>query len=101
MKEYCIYVKQGNARPYIVSSYKNLDSAKLALYNMIAFEEKYQRPYYVDNDFFENRYNHIARLRYFCIYEREVSEWTKSSENDRYKNKENKIVYFFNYKNRN
>ena len=48
MKEYCIYVRQGNASPYIVSSYKNLDSAKLALYNMIAFEEKYQRPYYVD-----------------------------------------------------
>lgn len=24
MKEYCIYVRQGNASPYIVSSYKNL-----------------------------------------------------------------------------
>lgn len=40
-----------------------------------------QRPYFVDNDFFKNTHNaNSTRLRYFCIKEREVTEWEKYSE---------------------
>lgn len=97
MKEYSIYVRQGNASPYIVSSYKNLDGAKMALYNMIALEEKYQRPYYVDNDFFNNKYVQAVKLRYFCIREREVTEWVKCCEGKKKKSGKNNILYFLNY----
>lgn len=41
----------------------------------------------------------VGKLRYFCIKEREVSEWEKYSEekeNDR--KKDNKIIFINNYK---
>lgn len=40
MKEYAIYIRQGEGMPYIVSTYNNLFDVKEALYNMISLEEK-------------------------------------------------------------
>ena len=47
---------------------------------MISFEEERQRPYFVDNDFFNNKYNISTKLRYFCIRVRDVTDWEKYSE---------------------
>lgn len=33
MKEYAIYIRQGEGKPYIVSTYNNLFDVKEALYN--------------------------------------------------------------------
>ena len=64
-KEYSIYIRNGQGTPYILDIYNNLDSAKLKLYDMIQLEETRERPYYVDNDFFDNKYNIAVRLKYF------------------------------------
>ncbi len=98
MKEYSIYIRQGTGKPYTIGTYKTIYDAKVALGNMVRAEEERQRPYYVDNDFWDNQYFLIANLRYFCIRVREVSEWEKYCDNNISKKKQDdNIVYFSNY----
>lgn len=35
----------------------------------------------------------VGKLKYFCIKEREVSEWTNYSEEKSKKEKNNKVIY--------
>lgn len=75
MKEYGIYIRQGSGTPYVIHMYSNIDSAKIK-----SSEEERQRPYFVDNNFYINKYNISTKLKYFCIKEREVWEWKNYSE---------------------
>lgn len=92
MKEYSIYIRKGSGTPYMIHFFNNIDSAKIKLYEMIQLEEERQRPYFVDNDFFDNKYNMSTKLKYYCLKVREVSEWNNFSEEER--KKDNKIIYF-------
>lgn len=98
MKEYGIYIRQGNWEPYMIHIFNNIESAKGKLFEMIILEEERGRPYFVDNDFFDNQFHIASKLKYYCIKEREVSEWTKFSETNLTREKNNKIIYFQNYK---
>lgn len=97
MEEYCIYVRQGEGTPYLLKSYLNIIEAKKALYEIIHFEEERGRPYYVDNDFFENKYNQAMTLKYLCIKVREVTEWANYSEEKSLQKNNNKIIYIKNF----
>ena len=92
MKEYCIYIRHGDGMPYRLKYYDTLIEAKRVLYEMVQHEEERQKPYYVDNDFFSNNYNLAIKLKYFRLEEREVSEWSKYTE-DRLKNKNSNIIF--------
>lgn len=81
----------------MIHIFNNIDSAKIKLFEMIELENERERPYFVDNDFFNNKYNISTKLKYFCIKEREVSEWEKYSEEKEILN-ESKIIYFNNFK---
>ena len=83
MKEYGIYIRQGEGKPYILQTFNDIDLAKIKLYEMLCFEEQRQRSYFVDNDFFHNKYNIATKLKYYCIQEREVTEWKKYSEKNK------------------
>ncbi len=98
MKQYGLYIRQGSGTPYMIHFFNDIDSAKIKLYEMIQLEEERQRPYFVDNDFFNNKYNISTRLKYYCLKIREVSEWENYSEEKVQNNNENKILYFCNYK---
>lgn len=98
MKEYCIYIKCKNGEPYILSFYSNILNAKQKLFEMIQIEEDRGRPYFVDNDFFKNKYILSSNLKYYCIKEREVSDFKKYSEEATTKEENNKIIYFQNFK---
>lgn len=98
MKEYGIYIRQGRGRPYMIHIYDNINSAKLKLYEIIQLEEERQRFYYVDNDFYNNKYANVNNLKYLCIKERDVSDWKNYSEDKIQKNENNKILYFNNYR---
>lgn len=93
MKEYGIYIRQGSASPYMIHFFYNIDCAKVKLYEMIGLEEERQRPYFVDNDFFCNKYENSAKLKYYSIKTREVSEWEKYSEEKNDKENTNKIIF--------
>ena len=86
MKEYTIYARQGNAKPYTIGTYKTIASAKLKLYDIISLEIERKRPFFVDNDFFENKYTLGSELFYISILERDVKEWKRFSELDTTKN---------------
>ncbi len=79
MFEYSILIKNGNCQPYILQTYNNIESAKAALYNIVTLEEDRGRFFYVDNDFFYNKYP-LGNGKYICIKEREVSNWENYSE---------------------
>ena len=97
MKEFAIYIRQGSGTPYMIHFYNNINSAKQKLYEMIQLEEERDRPYFVDNDFFDNKHNISAKLKYYCIKVREVEEWENYSEEKYLAQEKNKIIYFNNY----
>ena len=96
MKEYTIYARQGNAKPYTIGTYKTITSAKLKLYDIISLEIERKRPFFVDNDFFENKYALGSDLFYISILERDVKEWKQFSELKTSEN--NKLLYLCNFK---
>lgn len=79
----------------MINIYNNIDSAKLMLYQMIQLEEERKRPYYVDNDFYKNKYGLVTNLKYMRIKVREVSDWETYSEVEK---ENNNILYMKNYK---
>lgn len=99
MKEYGIYIRCNGGVPYMIHFYDNIFSAKQKLFDMIQLEEEHGRPYFVDNDFFNNKYNCNLDLKYYCIKERDVSEFTVYSEEKEKSREEDKIIYFQNYRN--
>ena len=70
MKEYTIYHRHSTAKPYTMNTYKDIISAKADLYDIVSLEEERGRPYFVDNDFFNNKYAFCNDLYYLCILER-------------------------------
>lgn len=98
MKEYCIYCIWNGGTPFISNTCKTLESAKAKLFDMVSLEEDRGRPYFVDNDFFNNKYSYAGKLKYFCIKERTVSEWEKYSEEKTNIENRNKVIYINNFK---
>ena len=92
MKEYGIYIKNGNGTPYMIDFYKNIDSAKFAVFDIVSLEEERGRQYFVDNDFFYNKYKFAGNLKFICIKERDVSNWSNYSEYA----KDNKNIFYLN-----
>lgn len=98
MKEYGIYIQNGSGRPYMVNPYDNIESAKIALQNMLAYHNKIKQPYFVDNDFFENKNPLFSHSKYYCIKYREVTEWVVySQKEDRKEDDHSNILFFSNY----
>lgn len=90
-KEYSILCIYNGGKPFRIHIFDNLTSAKIQLYEMIQLEEERNRIYYVDNDFFNNKYPiGLQGSKYFCIQEREVSKWNKYKIAKKNKNKTNK-----------
>lgn len=98
MIEYTIFCRHGNGKPFSIGSYKSIDSAKSQLNNMLSLEIERGRPFYVDNDFFENKYDRGSNLYYLSILEREVSEWKQYTESCNISTEKNKIIYFYSFK---
>lgn len=102
MKEYTIYSLNHNAIRGLNSySFDNVESAKLKLYEMLEIKDRYNSPYYVDNDFFENKYpnsNTHKWFTYFCIREREITPWKKySSTQEKLNNNTNEKSNIINF----
>lgn len=92
MKEYSILCIYNGGRPFYLQNYHSFEDAKVSLYNILDIEIERNRPYYVDNDFFKNVYPaNLQRMKYFCIKERDVTEWVSVVKND---TRKNNIIYF-------
>ena len=100
LKEYSIYQRHGTGTPFMIHFFNNIMDAKLKLYDIIRIEEESNRPYYIDNDFFDNKYNFISDLYYLKILVRDVTDWEKYSEEESKESKKNhnKIIFMQDYK---
>lgn len=63
-------------------------------FTIYQLEEKRRRPYYVDNDFFDNKHAFCNDLYYLRILYRDVGEWKEYSECEFEKENNNKIIFF-------
>ena len=91
-KEYTIYCVYNGGKPFNLLTFKSFNDALIHLYNIIDLEKERNRAYYVDNDFFNNIFPpNLQNLKYFCIKERDVSDWIKYKS---ISNKKNNIIYF-------
>ena len=95
-KEFCIYVRNGRGKPYMLSSYPTFREASNALNNIIDYEQERGRIFYVDNDFYDNKYPPNLSGKYFCILQRSITEWKKYESfcSSTSKDKNEKIVMF-------
>lgn len=92
IKEYTILCIYNSGCPFYLQTFYSLEDAKYKLFDMISLENERNRAYYVDNDFFENVYPaNLQRLKYFCIKERDVTEWVSVVKNN---TRKNNIIYF-------
>ena len=66
-KEFCIYIRNGRGTPYNISPYYNFQDTLIALNNMVSLELERGRFFYVDNDFYDNKYPPNMYGKYFCI----------------------------------
>ena len=79
MREYCIYCPNiSSGKTFILETFDNIDVAKISLYNIVSLEEERGRTYYVDNDFFNNKYATTIIGKYLKLLSREVTEWKKN-----------------------
>ena len=91
MIEYGIEVIHGTGMPYMVNSYNNISDCIIALENMLSLYDNKRKFYYVDNDFFNNKYPYTLNGDYYCIKQRNISKWLKYEMNTIRKNN---ILYF-------
>ena len=96
-KEYSILCIYNRGKPFILDTFDNIEVAKLKLYDMIQLEEERKRVYFVDNDFFENKYNVAINLQYFCLKVRDVTEFKPYSEEEEKNNKNDNNIIFCNF----
>lgn len=81
MKEYCILQQIGEGKMWRSLPYPTFDECEQSLYFMLErFKGRVRKNYYVDNDFFNNHTDVSAHF-YYCIEEREVSNWKKYYRN--------------------
>lgn len=57
MKEYTILCIYNGGKPFFLSTFYNLEDAKIKLYDMVNLETERNRAYYVENDFFQKRFS--------------------------------------------
>lgn len=92
MKEYCIYNIWNGGTPFTSLTFKTFQEAYESLKLLIDTEEKRNRIYFVDNDFWNNKYPYaIKGCKIFSIRFREVTEWERVQQKQN-----NKIIYFEN-----
>lgn len=74
--EYDIYIKNGEGIPYIngkiFTSYKDVCNY---LEEIAKRHIRYNRVFYIDDDFFDNKYKKDIKGTYYKILKRPVSDW--------------------------
>lgn len=99
MKEYGIYRRNSGGKPFMIDIYKDNNSAKIRINELVAYWEDKGYQYYIDNDYYENKYPLMLNNCFYCsIKVREVSEWLNYSEDKEDVKNNSKIIFFNNFK---
>ena len=90
-------MRHGDGKPYTMGAYRTIEGVKNKLNDIISLEIERKRPFFVDNDFFENKYSFGgSKLFYLCVLEREVKDWHVYSDVSD-SNKANNLTFLCNF----
>ena len=82
--EYALYVRVGNALPYISNTYNSFDDVCRQIKEIEKRHNHYRQFFYIDNDFYNNKYN-LATISikgiYYKILRRPVYDWEEFDNN--------------------
>lgn len=95
MKEYCIYNVWNGGTPFIThDKTKSFSQIMNILENIIVWDESVNTKYYVENDFFDNKYPNIVKCKHYKILVREVSSWKEYTDDNLTTKNKNNVFYF-------
>ncbi len=80
--EYTLYVRVGQAKPYLMRTF---DSIEDVIRHTEALEKRhnhYRQIFYIDNDFYKNRYNENLNGTYYKYLRRPVFDWEEFNESE-------------------
>lgn len=83
--EYCVYVRVGNACPYIMPrKFEDMQQ----VYRFISETEKnnnrYNRIFYIDNSFYKNNYSRNMNGIYYKILRRKINDWEEFDDTEKF-----------------
>ena len=102
--EYCLYTRVGSACPYITElhSVSNLDDIMRRVEQIEKRHNHYAQIFYIDNDFYNNKYSFNQNGTYYKFLRRKVFDWEEFDSNeDIYNDKQiyyDNIIYLKNYR---
>lgn len=79
--EYCVYCKVKNGKPYIIPGIEMSNMVEVSNF-LKELEEKHKRlstSYYVDNDFYQNKYSANEKGTYYKVLKRPIADWEEVS----------------------
>lgn len=96
MLEFGIEVVHGKGSPYILDGYKSIYDARRALDNILLLYNTRRKTFFVNNDFYDNKFPNSINSDYYCIKQRYVSDWQIYSKDIKLKSDlNNKVIYLY------
>lgn len=82
MFEYSIYTRVGTACPYISGKYNTLEQVMIRIGEIERKHNHYGQLFYIDNDFYQNKYNINITGIYYKVLRRPVADWEEFTTNE-------------------
>ena len=80
--EYCLYVRVGQALPYIANKFSDISDVYRFITQIEKRHNHYRQIFYIDNDFYQNKYSLEAGGTYYKFLRRPVFDWEEFSEGE-------------------
>ncbi len=78
--EYAIYCRVGSACPYIQKVFSSIDDVYRQIIEIEKKHNHYRQMFYIDNNFYDNKYNLNCGGTYYKILRRPVFDWEDNWE---------------------
>lgn len=97
MKQYGIYRINNGGIPFLINKFDSLISAQLFINECVFDWDNKNMTYYIDNEFFTNKYSRSEANFYCRIKVREITDWQELSNEKGFTN-DNNVIDFYSYK---
>lgn len=72
---YIMYIKVGNATPYLSGEFDNFEDLKRFIIHIEEKAFRYGKIFYIDNNFYDNFYKSAAGGTYYKVFRRKNNQW--------------------------
>lgn len=73
--EYCLYVRNCSACPYIARTFTDIYDVYRFVEEIEKKHNRYNRVFYIDNDFYQNKYSPNVEGIYYKFLKRRINDW--------------------------